>query len=243
MTDLFITPEQGQRLVSEKPQRRRRRSKAEMEQVRLSESIRKPSPVFSADIASPDAPETPATDLANELGTITLHTDQAALSASTSDEKYRKADALLPESIAYLVNKILNGKQLCMEDRHALELTAASYQKGMLPFVYWQAKITREFVALLRSLLTCPEPRTAQDFEGICFDLEEALACVKEYPFLCTAANIVLLDNALFRGRFNERRIVIWRNSMTRIHGFNFADLDAQRFPQGDVRHGVTFTS
>jgi hypothetical protein len=226
MTELFMTPEQGERLLSQKPQRRRRRSKAEMQQVRLSDSIKTPDPVSTADIATIVSTENTTTDLSNELGTITLHADQA-LSASTADETYREADAWMPESIGYLVGKVSSGKPLCMEDRHTLERIASSYGKGLLPFVYWHAKVTREFNALLRSLQTAPEPKTAEDFEGICFDLEEALASVKQYPFLCTHANIVLLDNALFRGRFNDRRTVIWRNQMARIHGYSFADIDA----------------
>jgi hypothetical protein len=242
MTELFMTPEQGERLLSQKPQRRRRRSKAEMEQVRLSESIKTPNPVSNADIATTVSTEAPATDLRNELGTVTLHNDHARLPAQ-EDGKYRDADAWMPEAIAYGAGKYCKGQQLTREDQRALEYIASTYGKGVLPFVYWHAKMTREFTALLHAVQAMGELRTADDFDAAHYDLEEALSLVKEYPFLCTQVNLVLLDEVLFQAQFNHRRIVIWRNSMTRIHGFNFADLDSQRYPQGDDRHVVTFTS
>jgi hypothetical protein len=218
--------------------RRKRRTKAQMQEAREREMALALNPALVS------IETTDSTVIINNAGAITFHNDHAGESLTeeeTPDPESlelasfkRDPDALLPESIAYLVNKVLKGRQLCREDREALEAEARKHRMGLLPFVYKHAKVNREFAALIESARDSLSLNTYQGGEDAWFDLNTAVALTQEYPFLCSDANITLLDSVMFEAPVVPRRIGLWRSQMSKTVGFDFRSIDSQRPEQPD---------
>lgn len=206
--------------------RRPRRTKLQMLEAREQELALNPAPVSIETVDN--------SVIVNPATVLTVHNSIAKEEATEEDshepEAYvRDPNALTPEGIIYAARKVQSGRQLSMEDRTLLEAEARRHKLGLLPFVYTVAKVIRDFEAVIRSAQASLSLHTEQGNEDACFDLETAIALTHEHPFICTTANITLLDAVLFEAPIIRFRISVWRNLIRKAHGFDFKSLDAQR--------------
>jgi hypothetical protein len=232
------TVQEDQILMVQPKTRRPRRTKLQMQEARAQEAREQEEAL------------NPIQPLAQEISSVTFHNHHAeesateekssddAVSSQPQQEDEREADqeavetdpdALIPESIAYLVSKVLRGRQLCMEDRTLLEQEARKHKLGLLPFVHTHARVTKEFLAVIAIAKESLSQGTEQGNYNGCFELDTAIALTLDHSYLCSEANIVLLDSVLLEAPMVHQKIVKWRNHMRRIHGFDFKNIDAVR--------------